>query len=101
MEEFIVSIQDQIDQLASTFESAGMVLDVSARGNSLVYSYQYKIDIGDASIVKETLESAMDSMSATYSQLFSMLKTAVPEAESVIIECSDKNGEILFSKEYK
>ena len=61
MDAFIASIQGQIDQMAGSVESSGMGLDVVARGNSLVYIYQYNIDLGDTSLIKGSLESALDS----------------------------------------
>ncbi len=100
-DDFIATIQDQIDELSSGLESSGMGLDVVARGNSLVYSYQYKIDLGDSSLFKDTLESSLNSMSDVFTSVLSSLRLAVPDAESVIVEYLDKNGNIIVSKEFK
>ena len=101
MDAFIASIQGQIDQMAGSVESSGMGLDVVARGNSLVYIYQYTIDVGDTSLVKDSLERSLDSMSDTFTSILDSLKLTVPDAESVIVEYLDMNGNVILSKEFK
>lgn len=101
MEAFIASIQGQMDQMAAGLESMGMNLDVVARGNSLAYVYQYTIDVGDTSLVKDSLERSLDSMSDTFTYILDSLKLAVPDAESVIVEYLDMNGNVILSKEFK
>lgn len=101
MEAFIASIQGQMDQMAAGLESMGMNLDVVARGNSLAYVYQYTIDVGDTSLVKDSLERSLDSMSDTFTYILDSLKLAVPDAESVIVEYLDMEGNVIVSKEFK
>ena len=101
MDAFIASIQGQIDQMAASVESSGMGLDVVARGNSLVYIYQYNIDLGDTSLIKGSLESALDSMSDVFTSVLDSLRLVVPDAESVIVEYLDMEGNIIASKEFK
>ena len=101
MDAFIASIQGQIDQMAGSVESSGMGLDVVARGNSLVYIYQYNIDLGDTSLIKGSLESALDSMSDVFTSVLDSLRLVVPDAESVIVEYLDMEGNIIASKEFK
>ena len=101
MEAFIASIQGQMDQMAAGLESMGMNLDVVARGNSLAYVYQYTIDVGDTSLVKDSLERSLDSMSDTFTSILDSLKLTVPDAESVIVEYLDMNGNVILSKEFK
>ena len=101
MDAFIASIQGQIDQMAASVESSSMGLDVVARGNSLVYIYQYNIDLGDTSLIKGSLESALDSMSDVFTSVLDSLRLVVPDAESVIVEYLDMEGNIIASKEFK
>lgn len=98
---FIDSMQDKIDAMAASFEDSGLNMKVFARGNSLVYSYQYTTDMGDTSVLKDALESAMDGMSDTFTGILSSMRTAVPSAESVIVEYLDMDGKVILSKEYK
>ena len=101
MEAFIASIQSQIDEMASSMEGAGLKLNVTARGNSLVYSYQYTIDVGDTSLVKGALEQSMDGMASMFESVLSTMKLAVPDAQSIILEFLDKDGKTIVSKEFK
>ena len=101
MESFIASMKDELDQMSAAMESSGMTLSVSARGKSLVYSYKYTIDVGDLSLIKPTLEQMMDSLSSTFEGVLSSLRLVVPDAQSVIVEYLDKDGQVIVSKEYK
>ena len=101
IQSFIDTIQDQIDTMAASFEDSGLNMKVFARGNSLVYSYQYTMDMGDTSVLKDALESAMDGMSDTFTGILSSMKTVVPSAESVTVEYLDMDGKVILSKEYK
>ena len=87
--------------MQSGLESAGMKMTVTARGNSLVYSYQYLIDIGDISIVKPSLEQALNAASPTFTAILSTMKIYVPGAESIIVEYLSKDGTLICSKEFK
>lgn len=98
---YIASIQGQIDQMAASLASSGMNLDVVARGNSLAYIYQYSIDVGDTSVLKGNLESSLDSMSDTFTSILDSLRLVIPDAESVIVEYLDMDGNIILSKEFK
>ncbi len=101
LEDFISSIQGQIDQMTSSLEESGMKLDVKADGNTLVYSYQFTTDVGDAETVKGALEEGMDAAASTFEGVLTSLKEAVPSAEAVVVEYLDMNGNVLLSKEYK
>ena len=101
LEAYIASIQDSIDQMSAATESSGMKMKVFARGKSLVYSYQYTIDLGDTSLLKSTFEQALASMESTFSSVLSAMKLVVPDAESVTVEYLDKAGKVIVSKEFK
>lgn len=94
-------MQDEIEALVGSMTGEGMGLQILARGNSLVYQYQYGIDLGDTDVAKQALEQALDTQDATFESVFDSLKAEVPSAESVIIEYLDKDGNLLLSKEYK
>lgn len=101
LEAYIASIQDSIDQMSAATESSGMKMKVFARGKSLVYSYQYTIDLGDTSLLKSTFEQALASTESTFSSVLSAMKLVVPDAESVTVEYLDKAGKVIISKEFK
>ncbi len=101
MDKYISSIQSQIESMKDTLESSGMKLELVQRENSLVYRYQFTADIGDADAAKQTLESGMEQMASTFEAGLKELKQKVSGAESLIVEYVDKDGNVIFSKEYK
>lgn len=101
MAEFIDSMGDQLDSFRASLGDS-MEMDVVARGNSLVYVYKYKSDLGaDNDTVAAALDSALDSMESTFTGILSSLRTQIPEAESVIVEYLDKDGNLILSREFK
>ena len=99
---FIDSVQDQLDSIRDTMGDM-LDIDITARGNSLVYSFKYNIDTSsaDKDSMAAALESALDSMSSTFTSILSALQKEVPEAESVIVEYLDNTGNVIVSKEFK
>lgn len=81
----------------------GMTLEISARGNSLAYVYQYTALTDEQEIQK--LCSAMQQVWGIQSEsariVLASLRSEVPAAESVIFEYLDGAGNIIFSREYK
>ena len=53
------------------------------------------------SAIRDGLEAAMESLSSNFEGILDQLQSAVPEAESVIVEYLDKDGQLIYSKEYK
>lgn len=101
MDKYISSIQSQIESMKETLESSGMKIELVQRENSLVYRYQFTADIGDTATVKEYLESEMEKQASTFEAGLKELKQKVSGAESLIVEYVDKDGNVIFSKEYK
>lgn len=101
LEQFIALIQPQIDAMQESLEESGQKLDIIARDKSLVYIYQYTVDVGDVSAIRDGLEAAMEALSSNFEGILDQLQSAVPEAESVIVEYLDKDGQLIYSKEYK
>ena len=97
---YIAASQKEIDQLTASLKDSGMELKVIARGNSLVYSYQYTT-ISSSDVMKSTLDKAMESTVDTFNTVLKDLKKQVKSAESVIVEYLDKEGEVITSKEFK
>ncbi len=89
--------------MADSVEANGMTLEIIARDNSLVYSYQYIVDLGDLSVVGEALDAAMEQelFSSTFDGVLEQLKSVVPDAESVIVEYLSQDGQLIASKEFK
>ena len=101
LDEFINQSKSAIDSLKSTFASQGLIINVLARSNSLVYQYQFTTAVADKSTAKSSLESAITAQDSVFKNTLATLKTSVPDAQSVIVEYLDADGSTLFSKEYK
>lgn len=101
MEEFVALSKDSIDAMKESFASQGLVIDVVAEGNSLVYRYQYSTAVGDTAAVKAALEDAIVEQDSVFEGVLTSVKSLVPDAESVIVEYLDADGSEIFSKEYK
>ena len=101
VEDFIANSQEEIDQMTADLEGSGMELKVVARGNSLAFIYQFQIDLGDTSLLKDALEESLESMSDLFNTMLSSLKQSVSNAESIIVEYLDMDGNVIVSKEYK
>ncbi len=101
LEKYIDSMQDEISEMTESMKEQGMTIEVSARENSLVYSYHFTEDLGDTSLVKASLEQSLEELSSTFEDILSTLKEEVSSAESVIVEYLDMDGNVIVSKEYK
>ena len=98
---FIESAEDQLESMKSSFGDT-MDMQLEARGSSMVYVFQYLEDTGmDNETMAAALDSALDAMSSTFTTILDSLKTEVPEAESIVVEYKDKDGEVITSKEFK
>lgn len=101
IQDFIDDNKETFDVLKDSLKDSGMEMDIIARGNSLVYTYKYSIDIGDAETAKAALDKGMESQKETFVQMLDSLKLVVPTTESVIIEYLDKGGNVITSGEFK
>ena len=98
---YIATIQDELDELNESMGDT-MKIDVTARDNSLVYSYQYKIDLGmDNETVAGLLDAGLEDEKATFMDVLDELQDAAPGAESVIVEYLDSTGKVITSREFK
>jgi|GEM_PF-3436992 uncharacterized 29.3 kDa protein len=101
LDQYIESIQNEIDQIKTIIAAQGMDIHVFARNNSLVYSYTIAISTDDIESIGASLEDALNAQSSTFEVLFHQLKTKIPSAESIIVEYLTKDGTIICSKEFK
>ena len=101
LENYIEASEEQLEQLSGAFEDSGLEMSISVRGNSLVYSYKYTIDVGDAETIKTAMETMMETVAPTFENVLSGIKKEVPSTESLIVEYFDKDGKEIYSKEFK
>ncbi len=74
---------------------------LEARGTSIVCGFKYTADVAAnaSSTMKQTLETP--EMVETFEGVFDMMKLEEPAITSMYVEYYDKNGNLLYSKEYK
>ncbi len=100
MQDYIDSIQSQLDAALDSYEQMGMSINVVARGNSLAYVYRFNVDVGDVAAVREQLKTALSAQDSSFKNILIALRTEVPSAESVIVEYQNKDGSVIYFKEY-
>ena len=99
LEEYIEANREQLDAVMGSLEDAGMNMQILARGNSLVYRYQYTTDVGDPAVLKAVMDEMMGSLSSVFESLLETLQLAVPSAESIVVEYLTQDGELITSQE--
>lgn len=97
MEEFVASYQEDLD-VDLGIEEASM--EILAEGNSLLYRLTLHVEVSEEELemAKEELES--DDTKLAFTFILEILKWQVPDAESIIVEYIDYNGERILQKEY-
>ena len=103
-----VGANDEVAEYAELVKEAfgtdsmmGMKIDVTARGDSLVYVYTYEaVD----SVTQEQADTIEQSLVDTYgdgSAILDAIKAECPAVESVIFEYYESDGDLVLSKEFK
>lgn len=102
MDEYVASdeVQSQMDTLKASVEGQGMTVEVKGEGSKLIYTY-YLEDIENQEGMAEAMEAEAERQASTFVSTAKMLKTVVDvDNPVVVIEYIDKNGEMIFTKEY-
>lgn len=100
LEEYVESIQPDIDKVAVDLKSKDVILKVYVKDESLIYSYQYETNIADMESVKLELEQLMEKRRDEFESLSKTLKSKVKNAKSIIVENLDKDGNLICSEEF-
>lgn len=100
LEEYIDSIQDEIDEAIDEYEAMGMSIKVVARGDSLAYVYRFTTEVEDVDAARNQLKSGISAQDSVFENVLKELKKEVKSAESVIVEYQNKDGSVIYSKEY-
>lgn len=95
--------QKQVDALSESYESKGMELEITAEGNTLIYTCSYTVDGVDTDEAKTALQEYLDgeTMTKSIEEVLEYVKKTVPEIESVRVVYVDNDGNEIISKEYK
>lgn len=101
MQDYIDSIQSQLDAELDAYAQMGMSIKVVARGNSLAYVYRFNQYVDNVSTLRDSLKQGMSTASSQFTSILRVLKTEVPSAESVIVEYQNSDGSVIYSEEFK
>lgn len=101
--DYIKANEKTFDAAKKAVEDQGMKVDILARGNSLVYAYQFEQEMTQEQIdvLSATLKAAVEAEGDTFRSVLKSLRVAVPSAESVIVEYLDSHGGVISSTEFK
>ncbi len=106
VEDFVNSdaMQKQLETLKSSLgDEQALAIDLKGEDNKLIYTFTYPEELSeeDISLMKDALESALDSMSGTFEEIASSLKKAVNvENPVVVVTYVTKDGTEIYSKEF-
>lgn len=99
--EDIIKTQDAtLESIREAFKDM-MTIELEARGNSIVYKYTYIINTGDADILKDSLDNSIKTQEETLKNSLTLMRTSIPEMESIIVEYYDINKKLIASYEFK
>ncbi len=92
---------EEFKQQVEAFSTSGMTIDI--KGNTITYTYKYDQTFDDATAAQMTtqLESAMDSMSSTFTSLKDQLvdETGFKDIALKVVY-TDGNDKELYSAEF-
>jgi len=99
VEKYVAELKESADyqQTTSQFQSQGLLYEIDARGNKLVYKYTYLVET-DTQVVIDGFDANIGSMMQS---LLPALKAEVPAMEACVVEFYDVNGSLIISREYK
>jgi len=101
LEEYYEKNKVIYDNLSETTED-GNSLVYSVRDNSLVLTATISIEVDDDSLetYRSALQQSIENSEDDYLEVLENVQEDVPDA-TFIVEFVDKNGKVLYSKEYK
>lgn len=85
-------------------ESAGVEIDLSSDGNTLIYCYTMT-DIDsvsyDLDLIREALDAQSDFVDAEMETALEVVKDEVDDSCTVLLQYMTSDGELISEKEYK
>jgi len=85
----------------TSFSFGMMDMSITSRDHTIIFTYQYNIDIGSKEDTKASIELSMSLLSYVFETAVQALKEAGITSASVIVEFKDKTGSVIYSKEFK
>lgn len=93
-------VQSQLSTLEKSLEGSGMNIKVTAKDNKMIYTYTYD-NMEKSDKLADQLETAVAAQDSTFQTTADKIKSEVGvDSAIVVIEYVDKNGEMIYTKEY-
>lgn len=107
MEEYISdpTVKASLDQAIKSAAGSGMTIDITAKGNTLIYKYTYNQQMSSDSVpvetLKQSLETAMNSQKDQMQNFANQIGNVVEETPAIIsLQYIDADGTPLYEKEF-
>ena len=91
LEEYIEQSKPTIDAMMESMKDVAE-LTVTAEGSNLVYTFTYKVDVGDLELAKKQMDSAMESQRASMEAVVKALEVAGISNPGVISRYINSDG---------
>ncbi len=88
---------DIFKQSVQSTKELGMILELEADGNNLVYKYTYTVPVADNAA--ELIENSFEASSSTYDSTANAIRIEAPCVEKVIWSYYDIDGNLIYSYE--
>ncbi len=101
LESYIAENEDAMEEINEAAGESGV--EVSITGNDLTYTYSFDLEMDEETteLVKEQLESAMESYTSTFESLAADLEEeSGVSGITIIVIYQDTNGNELFNGQY-
>lgn len=99
--DYIDKNRAMIEEVKASMQQEGMSTDVYARGNSMVFSFRFTVDIGDTSELEAYFEQYFSQLEPAFISILDEMRLEISSTESNILECLGINENIIASKEFK
>ncbi len=99
------TVKASLDQAIKSAAGSGMTIDITAKGNTLIYKYTYKQQMSSDSVpvetLKQSLETAMNSQKDQMQNFANQIGNVVEETPAIIsLQYIDADGTPLYEKEF-
>ena len=106
IDEYVETVKPMVEEFNSVFEKSGVRLDISARANSMVVTYQLLLDYGDNPEIEQYLAQYFASYFVGYdngeiSDIIAQARASINGFESIVFEIKNIDGKLIYNEEFK
>lgn len=95
-------MQAQLKALKDSLKDSGLDMDVTAEGDTVIYTYTYGTQLTVTDEMKDAMDEALDAQKATFTTLISELKNKTNAANpKVEVRYLNKDGSEILTKTFE